>query len=671
MQIKVPDSWLKDHLETKAGPEKIAQALTLAGPTVDKLKRENGDWVYLIEVTSNRPDLLSVRGIAREAAASLPRFGHRAKMRETGQEKLPEKGEIKLDLKVAADDLGRRFAAIVLDNIHLKPSPTFIKKRLELSGVRSLNNVVDISNYLMLELGQPVHAFDYDKVAGAKMVMRLSQKGEKVVTLDGEERILPADVIVIEDGGGKLIDLCGLMGGKNSAIEEATKRVILFVQTYEAVKIRRASQALNLRTEASARFEKGLDPELVGPTLVKGVRLLEELAEARVVSGLIDIYPQPYQAAEIKLDVGFARDLIGQEIKASEMAAILTSLGFSVKTKSSELKVTIPSWRAGDVTIPEDLIEEITRIYGYHHLPSRLPTGELPEEEPNPIFFWEEKVKRKLSDWGFSEIVSYSLISRDLVQKCLFDPRSFLELENPLTEELTLLRRSLIPSLLSTISQNQDKEAILQLFELGHIYLPKGQGNLPEERPILALAATGQTFRQLKGVVETLLEGLKVRYSFARTKEKSSRWHPNRTAVVNIDFDGQSHQLGTIGEVAPQILSNLEIKKRVILSVLDFSEMVDHASVIAAYKPLPKYPPITQDVAFILPERAEVGPLMEEIKATDKLVVSVSLFDIHQDSRTFRLTFQHPERNLTDREVGQIREKIVKSVQKKFGARVK
>lgn len=677
MQIIIPDSWLRDHLETGASAEKIAEALTLCGPTVEDLRKEKEDWVYLIEVTSNRPDLLSVAGIAREAAAILPRFGQKAKLKESlsaGRESIKEAKEVSLELKIAAGDLGSRFAAIVLDNVSIKSSPPSMKKRLEWTGVRALNNVVDISNYLMLELGQPVHTFDFDKIGQAKMVMRLSQKGEKVVTLDGEERTLPEGTIIIEDGKGEIIDLCGIMGGKNSEIDEKTHRLVLFVQTYNPVRIRRTSQALAFRTEASARFEKGLDPELVMPTLAKGVKLLEELAGARVVSKLIDIYPEPYQAEKIKLDVGFAQNLIGEKIKASEMAEILTSLGFSLGSSRrglGELEVAAPSWRAGDVAIAEDLVEEIARIYGYHNLPSQLFAGEIPEEEPNLSFFWEEKVKQMLSAWGFSEIVSFSMISQELAQASLFDPESFLELENPLTEELALMRRSLIPSLLAVVAQNQDKAESLALFELGNIYLPQGGQNLPQENPVLALAATNQSYRQLKGVVEALLDNLRIKASFARPQEKTPRWHPNRTALVNIAFDGHTHLLGVIGEITPQILANLGIDQRVLMAVLDFSEILEHASPISTYQPLPKYPAISQDLAFYVSPRTEVGPMIEEIKAIDKLIKKVELFDIHQDVRTFRLRYQDPEKTLTDEKVGKIRKEIIKRIEQKFGARLK
>src|SRR3972149_7355431 len=346
MNISIPHSWLKEFLITEAGPQKIAECLSLCGPSVERVERVDRDWIYDIEVTTNRVDMMSVLGIAREAAAILPRFGIKAKLHRPTRSLLEvdQSGSFPLEVKVDPK-LCPRFTAVVINNVTVKASPKKIQDYLEKSKVRSLNNVVDISNYLMRLYGQPVHTFDFDKIKD-KMILRLSKPGEMITTLDGKTFTLPGGDIVIEDGGKRLIDLCGIMGGQNSAVDANTKNVLLFVQSYSPKHIRTTSMTLGQRSEAAQIFEKQPDPEQVLPVLLKGIQLFKQLSGGKPESKIIDLYPHPLRQKTVSAPLQLIKDRLGVEISQSEVDKILKSLGFA--------NGRVPSWRASDITIPED-----------------------------------------------------------------------------------------------------------------------------------------------------------------------------------------------------------------------------------------------------------------------------------------------------------------------------
>ena len=351
MQILIPDSWLREFIETEATPKQIQEALSLCGPSVERLHKKGSDYVYDIEVTTNRVDMMSVTGIAFECAAILPRFGYKTKLKND-----PYAKKINLNLKSSVDclhvkvdpKLCSRFSTVLISNIKVGDSPKIIRERLELCGVRAINNVVDISNYLMFEMGQPIHTFDYDKIVGHKMILRESKKGERVITLDNKEFILPGGDVVIEDGSGKLIDLCGIMGGHNSAVDENTKNVLLFVQTYEPSHIRKTSMTLAQRTDAAVLFEKGLATENVLLTMEKGIEMF-----GGTKYPVLDILNVKETIKTIKL----GKIDLGVEIKQAEIENILKSLGFKI----SDLEISVPWWRKLDINIHEDLVEEVAQ----------------------------------------------------------------------------------------------------------------------------------------------------------------------------------------------------------------------------------------------------------------------------------------------------------------------
>jgi len=475
MNISIPHSWLKEFLTTDASPQKIAECLSFCGPSVEKLTKASDDWIYEIEVTTNRIDLMSVLGLAREAAAILPQFGYKAKLK-TSSTLLEVDQNRSFPLKVKVDhQLCPRFTAVVISNVTIKLSPLKIKDRLEKSGIRAINNVVDISNYLMRAYGQPVHTFDFDKIKSA-IILRLSRKGESLTTLDSKTFTLPGGDIVIEDAGKRLIDLCGIMGGLNSAVDNQTKNVLLFVQTYSPTHIRRTSMILGQRSEAAQIFEKQPDPEQVMPVLLAGIQLFKEWAGGAQSSKIINLYPHPYKPKTVSAPLQLIKERLGVEISQPEVDKILKSLGF--------INGQVPSWRAKDINIPEDIVEEVARIYGYHKLPSQLMATPIPTNYPETDFYLEQQIKQWLAGWGLTEIYTNSLVSENIPGQ--------LKIKNALSADWQYLRNSLVPS----HTQN------FPAFEIANIYLPRA-GKLPEER--LQLIISGfKDFAKLKGIVDAL-----------------------------------------------------------------------------------------------------------------------------------------------------------------------
>ena len=684
MNILIPDSWLKEHLKTKATAKQIGEYLSLCSQSVEKITKVSNDWLYDIEITTNRPDCLSIYGIARELAAVLPRFSIPTKLLPLAisHQPLAIKDGLPLDVKITKPSLCPRFTALIFDNVVIKPSPKIVQERLEKSGIRAINNVVDISNYLMLALGQPMHTFDYDKIKGHKMILRESAGGEKITTLDGQIRPLSDGTIIIEDGEGRIIDLCGIMGGENSQVDKKTKKVLLFVQTYDPLKIRQTCQKLAFRTDAASRFEKGVDPEGVMIAMEKAIVMFEENCEAKIGSNLIDLYPNPPKPKKIKLDINLVNKIMGIEIPKNEIISILKSLGFSLTTNHQSLiTIIVPHWRADDISIPEDLIEEIARIYGYHNLPSNLPPTVVLLQPKNNIFNWEEKAKEALKFWGFTETINYSMVSESLLKNWEINPEDCLKIANPLSDEWVYMRTSLIPSLLEVVNKDKqslffaslkDKTAKAKIFEISNVYLPQNRDQLPEENLMLAGLMVDENFGHLKGLVEALLEEMGITdykinaYELQKTFY-GKIFHPHRRAEVTLG----KNSLGIFGEIKKTLLSKLGIKQRIFIFDLDFKELAKCATDDKKYTPIAKYPPIIEDLSFIVSPKTYVGDIVQLIKSIDLIVQSVELIDTYEQTRTFRITYQDPNKTLTDKEVEKIRKEIIKKVEDKFRAKIK
>jgi len=617
MNILIPDGWLREYLTTKATPSHIKEYLSLSGPSVERIRKSGKDAIYDIEVTGNRPDAMSVVGIAREAAAILPRFGIAAKMEhdpyalDTKKFVASHKKEGAKKLSIKSDPkLNPRWTSIVLAHVKVAPSPTWLTGRLEATGIRPVNNVVDITNYLMRAYGQPAHAFDYDEIKGKKMTLRASRPGEKLTTLDGKTHKLPGGDIVIADGDGRLIDLCGIMGGANSSIKNSTTNVVLFMQTYNPVNIRKTSMALAHRTEAASLFEKGLDPELVLPTVMKGVELMEELTGGRVASRLYDLYPAPYKPYSVSVTKEKLHTYLGASLSGQEIEKMLEPLGFSGTTA-----VTVPSWRR-DVVIDVDLIEEIARIFGYHHIAPKLPEGEPPVVLPDPQLLWEQEIKTRLRDWGFTELYTYSMISEKLMDIFNLDTHKVYKIANPLSEEWVYLRPTLLPSVLTAVKENLKHANSLKLFELSMTYVFRPH-DLPVETPVLIVAWTGHKYREAKGLAEAL------------------------------EIQGS-------------------ITERDGVTILE-ANITAHPRAAKKYTPIPKYPPVIEDFSFVIPADFQVQPLIDVLLKVHPFVTTVVLLDAYENKRTFRVTYSDLTKTLTNIDIAPVRQKIIEYATEKFG----
>jgi len=664
MNILIPDIWLRKFLKTKATPSQLKECLSLCGPSIERIYGEGKKTVYDIEVTGNRPDAMSVIGVAREATAILPRFGISAEILGDPytQKAILPKGKSSRTLTLKTDPLlNPRWMSVVIDNVTVKASPTWLTQFLELAGMRSLNNVVDVTNYLMRAYGQPAHVFDYDRIIGHTMTLRASRKGEKLITLDGKSHTLPGDDIVIEDKTGKLVDLCGIMGGENSSVTQHTRRVMLFLQTYDASHIRKTSMTLAHRTEAASLFEKGIDTELVKPVFIQGVQLLCELTGGTVASKITDIYPKPYKKYSVSVTKAKVQSYIGN-IRDKDISTTLTSLGFGVRVNTDAITVDVPSYRR-DVQIDVDVIEEIARIYGYHNIPSKLPEGEPPVVIPDKGLSWEEEIKTRLRDWGYTEVITYSMISENLMDMFGLDKERAYKIANPLSEEWVYMRPHLTPSVLMALKQNIHNAEELKLFELGMTYEYRIH-DLPFEKSTLVVTWTGNKYFEAKGLAEEIFKLFGIDFPVSKLDSKKS------LAMYN-DVYLNLGEYGSVGEINPKILYALGIDAPVTRLFIDFSKLAANAQPTKTYKPIPKYPPIVEDLSFVVPEKFQIGPLMSSLKATHHLVSDVTLLDVHEQTRTLHITYQNPEKNLTSEEIVPVRNKLIQVAQQKFAVSLK
>ncbi len=635
MNIRITYNWLLDYLDTDATPDQIREYLSLCGPSIESVEKIGDDYVFDIEVISNRIDYASVIGIAQEAVAILPMFGKNAKFKKNPLEKynfknitVGNKNICSLHVKITDPKLCPRFTAIVIENVLISKSPSFIKERLIACGIKSINNVVDISNYLMLSLGQPVHTFDYDQIKGSTMIMRESKKGEKIITLDEKEVTLPGGDIVIEDGSGRLVDLCGIMGGLNSSITDKTKNVLLFVQTYDKVKIRKTTMSTGVRTVAATFFEKGLDPERVEPTLAYGVELLEKYTGGKVGSKIYDIYPKKPEKKLLVMSYGVFGKKIGVEIPKKTINEILTNLGFLVEHDGSTLRITVPSFRVNDIDIPEDIVEEVARVYGYHNIPSKLQPAVYVEQpkEMEDLFVFQNRIKIFLKHLGLNEVINYSMISRSMIEDGGLKIEDHLRLSNSLSEDIEFLRISLLPSLAKNIKENMGKTRYntapgLKLFEIAKVYIPVGNKNicsLPNEIYRLGIAVNTD-YADLKGIVEAVYRELNI---------------PDDLSV-------------------PEIVD----KNGVFMTEIDFQTLIDNCQLVPTYKPLHPYAIIKLDKTF------EINPkktydIIQKMAFKSKLLQKIEVVTLYQNKLTLRFYYSSPEKNITESDAKSELEKL-------------
>ena len=676
MNIKIQVSWLREYLKTDVAAKTLANYLSLSGPSVEKIEKKGSDYIFDIEITSNRFDAASVFGLAREAYAILSSQNQKVTLSSpfgSGLNLLPErKNPLPLDVVITSSSLCPRFAAIVVENVKVKPSPAIIKNRLEASGIRSINNIVDISNYLMLELGQPMHTFDYDRLKGAKMILRLSKEGEKVTTLDGITRNLPQGTIVIQDSQ-KLIDLCGIMGGANSRVSARTKRVVIFVQSYDPLRIRKTTQTLTFRTDAATRFEKGIDLEGIVPALSRAVLLAKKTAGAKIASELIDIYKQKPKPKKIRLTLDKLNRYLGINLNPQKAAKILSDLGFKTSLFLNHLEAEPPSWRNQDIEDDVDLIEEIARIYGYHHLPQKLPEGQIPQTKESELKAVIE-LKKALKYLGLTEIISYSIISKDLLNLSKTPAAKIVELSNPLTDNWQYMRTTILPSLLKVISENQNLKSSINLFEIAKTYIAQKK-ELPTQDLILSIILQKTDFYEVKGVIENIFDVLRQVPKWHILQKNNPLFRKSQSAEIKIG----DKFVGLAGIVNFEITDYLDIKDQIAAAEINLTKIYQLPTTSYQYKPIPKYPPIIEDISAIFATAAPVAEIVEVIKKASELIKTVEVVDIFKDEKigenkksvSLRLTYQKSVATPSQEEVNTEKAKIISSLEKEFRANVR
>lgn len=663
MNILIPYSWLKEYLQTDLSPKDFASMISAHGPSIERWHQtEDGDVVFDVEITTNRIDAYSIFGMAREANTILQYNEKKSKLLEPDLPEIINGSGVNHELYTDVDEeLCPRFTAVVIDGVCIEKSPKFMTERLEKVGVRSLNNVVDVTNYVMWELGQPMHVFDYDKIVGHKMILRKASAGEKLETLDGVVRTIPEGSIIIEDGSGKLIDLAGVMGGENSAVDENTRRVLLFAQTYNPHVIRKTTMIMAHRTEAASRFEKGLDPEQVMPALQRATALLLEHAGGTVASDVIDIYPKPYQSREVQVSLNTLAIAIGTPIASDQVQSILELLGFETDAEDEVITARVPSFRANDIETPEDLVEEVARMYGYHNIASVLPAGQIPTRPKNSKTKYITKAKTALKYFGFTEFYTNSATAKENIGKIKLNPEDYITIKNPLVEDFLVMRPHLLATMLPAISENLARFPELQVFEMSRVYVPVKKG-LPDEKLMLQLVSTNSDLLVLKGIVEATAKEFGIVDLVFEPETESDRYMSGTSAAIS----HQKTPIGHIGILAQDIGQAFGITKPLSVAKLHVDYLIEHASDVVTFKTVPKYPALVEDLTFVISADEPVGPLLSKLKYADALVTRVELLDTYtgknigkdKKSVTVRVTYQSPTKLLSEKDILPLKQKL-------------
>lgn len=656
MNIKITYNWLKEYLKTDATPQDLQKYLSLCGPGVERIEKIDNDFVFDIEITSNRIDSASVMGIAKEAEAILPQFGKKAEYVEKQDPEIPEPAtELAIEIE-DPEKLCNRLMGIVLDSTEVKESPVYIQSRLSAADIRPLNNLIDITNYIMRETGQPMHVFDYDRINTGKLIIRHAKDGETLKTLDGKTHKLVSDDVVIDDGTGRIIDLPGIMGTENSVVTEKTKRVLLFTENNNAHAIRKTSMRLGIRTDAATINDKGPDPELLPIAMKKSVALFTELAGAKVASRLIDVYHSP--VIETKLEVYFEDifGIMGVEIDSKTILSILTSLGFSPEQHTDKLVVTIPSSRLSDVSMKEDIVEEIARVYGYHNMPNTIQKTSYVRQPKELDLFYQKQtlIKNQLKHLGGVELMSYSMVSRKLLEAFELSGKDHIRLSNTISEEIEFMRRSLIPSHVQTIAENKGRRETMTFFEIAKIYTPQ-DNQLPIESYRLCVSTTG-SFENLKGLLESVFAELHIR-EFKYQPSAHQLFQESLQAAIHFGAE----EAGVIGLIKRSYAHALEVPFDIFVAELSIPALVAASHLLAPYSPPTPYAVIKLDYTFELSQTRSYADILKEAKKIGTFV-KAEVIDLYKNKLTLRFYFGATDHNMTEQDAKADLESIVSTV---------
>ncbi|MDA1079587.1 MAG: phenylalanine--tRNA ligase subunit beta [bacterium] len=648
MNILIPHTWLLEHLSVEIEPKKLQEYLSLSGPSVERIYERAGDNVYDIEVTTNRADAMSIRGIAREAAAILPQFGVEAKLKPLANPEVPAPSEtLPLPTITENDQLNKRTLCVVLSNVNRAPTPDWMADRLTALEMNVHDAAIDITNYITHELGHPCHAFDYDKLvaSGNQITITEAEAGEPFTLLDGVSYQAVGGEVVFKDGAGSIIDLPSIKGTANSSVHAGTKRIMLLAESIDAKKVRFASMKHAIRTTAAQLMEKNADPTLAIDVIRLGVQLYQKICGATVSSELYDHFPHPNVHEAVTLSSTDLIRYLGVAIPLEEAKVMLERLECVVVVSNESLIVTPPSFRP-DLAIPADIVEEVARLYGYHKLPSRLMESAIPTNRPTDTnFSLEETIKEFLSTIGWQEVYTYSMVSEAEAAASGFALAEHLKLSNPLTDDKVYLRRSLIPSLSAVLTANPMRQ-ILSVFELANVYHPT-QNELPQQTLTLGIVSSAE-YRVVRGVLEALLNKLHISDYTIETAAGSTE------AILLLGAD--KVLAGSISYAAGKTAVHISVRA-----------LVAHAQSHPTYKPQASTATIREDLTFTLPKKTAVGPIMSELKQLDPRVSSVELSAVYNENHTFTIDYHDPTENLTSEQIAPLRKQLVATVEKSSG----
>ena len=658
---------LDKNLENKLG-EDIVDILNLREDIID------------FEITPNRPDCLAIEGLGRETAVSLGKEFKNPR-KNIDELKIEDKKEIEgLKVDIEAPDLCYRYIARVVKNVKIAPSPEWLVRRLNACGIRSINNIVDITNYVMLEMGQPMHAFDINSIEGKHIIVRRAKNGEKITTLDEEERTLDENDLVIADET-KPVAIAGVMGGMNSEIEKDTETVVFESASFYGGAVRKTAKKVGLRTESSSRFEKGLSPENALRAINRAMELVEEINAGEVVEGKIDVYPTKQKTNKINLDYDRINKLLGTEISKEEMIDTLEKLNIKV-----ENDIAIAPYFRTDIEQLADIAEEVLRFYGYDKLDTTLVESDTTIGIRNKEQKIEQKIKNVLVNSGLSEIYTYGFVSDKDLEKSKINKdlkETSILIQNPLSDEYRLMRPSTIPSMMQTLATNANKKnSSAKLFDISKSYKNINNevenGEVPLQENILTIGMYGDDidFYTVKGLIENVLETSSInRYDIVRETENES-YHTGRCANIKVGID----VIATIGEVHPEVLDNYGIEKRAYLAEVNLSKVTKYSKVNKKYVEVPKFPAVERDIAIIVDEKVEVGQIEKIItKKAKKLLEKMKLFDIYRNEKlgenkksvAYSLIFRDKNRTLSDEEINGVMETIIGELQKTLNAELR
>jgi phenylalanyl-tRNA synthetase beta chain len=674
--VLVPIEWLREYIDFDIDVKDLANRLTMAGLEVEEIRETPQGTVFSTYVTPNRSDLLSMIGVARETGALLD-----ADLKVTPPTVIEgnQKAADLVTVEIESPENCVRYAARVLLGVKICPSPNWMQDRLLAAGMRPINNVVDATNYVLIESGQPLHAFDYDRVTDHRIRVRQAAEGEKIVTLDGEERTLAARNLVIADAK-RPIAVAGVMGGFDSEVSFSTKNILLESAIFNGRSIRRTARDLGLSTEASFRFERGVDPNLVPGALDRVVQLIGETSHGELAVGIVDVYPNRVHSKVVDIRPKRATELLGFEITSEQAADYLTRLGLDVDSSRPEtLKCTVPTFRL-DIQREEDLIEEVGRIYGYERIPESLPTGETMHGKDSEEGRLASKISEVLVSAGMQEVVTGSMTSP-------VEGEAQVEIRNPLSDEVSCLRSNIVLDLLAVLSYNASRGIRdIALFEVGHVFHPQDQSGITERLSVGAVLAGSMweptwnidrtslevDFFLTKGIVENLLDRLGVREVVYKATE-IDRLHPTRAAVILAGGE----QIGFIGQISSETARRYEVPERTYSFELDFDRLAELSGESEEYVPLTRYPAVMRDLAVVVAESIPYRRVDELISgAGGDLLAGLSLFDVYagaplppgQKNLAFTITFRSRERTLRDEEVDERLNQIKTVLSAELGA---